>query len=82
MSHFGDLQENTGQEGQREESERVRSEEGCFLPFFPRCGPDTRGLSVTGERSAEQMGHPTPLREKIVKLTRAGAQRLFDGEDD
>lgn len=82
MAEVTNRQETRGQAGQGQEPETVRAEAGCCLPMFPECGPDTCGLPLTGDRYTHQVDNTTTLRRKIVKLTSAGAQRLFNGEDD
>ena len=82
MSDLVNLQGVGKQVGQGQEPEMAPSEGGCCLPFFPECGPDTCGLPLPDERSAGQRDHPPRLLKKVVKLTREGAHRLFNGDDD
>lgn len=82
MSEVVDLERSGGQAGQGQKPEVASSQEGCCLPIFAQCGPETCGLPITGERSTDQGGQRRTQREKVIRLTRAGALRLFNGEDD
>lgn len=66
-------------EGQGQEPELVRAEEECCVPF---CGPETCGLPLAAEGEQGSVRSQPAVRNKLVKLTSAGAQRLFNGEDD
>lgn len=67
------------QEEQGERSEPVHLEEECCVPF---CGPDTCVLPLLGDSGQELIRTQPASRNKVVKLSRAGARRLFNGEDD
>lgn len=77
MADLTKQQETQEEQGQR--SEPVHLEEECCVPF---CGPETCGIPLTGEPGLESPGRIANPQAKVVKLTSAGARRLFNGEDD
>ncbi|MBI4400309.1 MAG: hypothetical protein HY581_01610 [Nitrospirae bacterium] len=82
MAEVTNWQETSRQQEEGQEPKMIRSEGGCCLPVFAECGPNTCGLPLAAEGEQEPVRSQPMLRNKVVKLTPAGAQRLFNGEDD
>jgi hypothetical protein len=58
MAEVTNWQETSRQQEEGQEPKLIRSGEGCCLPVFAECGPDTCGLPLAAE--GEQKPSPKP----------------------
>jgi hypothetical protein len=82
MAEVTNWQKTGRQQEAGQDAKLNRSGEGCCLPVFAECGPDTCGLPLAAEGEQKPSPKQPLLRNQVVQLTPAGTLRLFNGQDD